>query len=203
MSQVAYDPNRDLEEARAMVEALQEYLIGDQLYGTLGSGWFGGRNQPSLTVGALLLRLRRLHALENLLTDAQRRELAQISAQHEGIRAEWRQHYVDKLLLEGNSRLKAMSTFFEECTDDPRLCPNIYLPEALRRTIVQEVLAELGALHAESEDLAREARGVDSRLRRFTAPSPFVWASGLEPAYPEREFWWLYAKPPIPNGRKD
>ncbi len=201
MSEAVYDPNRDLQDARAMIEALADYLIGDQLYGTLKGGWFGRGNQPSLTVGALLLRLRRLAVFADLLDDAQRGELAQLSAQHESIRAEWKLHYTEKLLHEGVSRLDAMKTFFEECSDDPRLCPSIYQPEALRRTIVQEIVTELATLNAEDADLTRKARETDGRLRRFTAPSAFVWASGLEPAYPEGEYWWLYAAPPPAAGR--
>jgi hypothetical protein len=54
------DLERDLNEARDMANGLADYVRGDQLYGSVGGGLFGSGNKPALTVGALLLRLRRL-----------------------------------------------------------------------------------------------------------------------------------------------
>ena len=203
MSETTYTIERDLREARAMADALIPYVHENRLYGTVGGGgMFGGGKMPSLTIGALLMRLRRLRALEDRLTDSQRAALAEIEARHEEVRKEWTVLYTEKLNQEANSRLKAMAQFFEECDDSPRICPNIYLPETLRRTIVQDITAALDTLGAESTDLSRAIRGVDGKLRRFTEPSEFVWAQALEAAYPREVYWWLYAKPPKVDEKK-
>ncbi|MBK8027619.1 MAG: hypothetical protein IPK19_41130 [Chloroflexi bacterium] len=196
MSESSFSADRDLKEAKAMVEGLTSYIQEETLYGHTRGGMFGSGNMPALTIGALLMRLRRLRALEATLSPAQRDQLGQIERLHDSVRSEWRNHYLEKLHREGTSRLKAMNTFFEECTDDPRQCPNIYLPEALRRTIVQEIARMLESLGEEHEELKKAMRRVDGKLRGFTQPNGFLWASELEAIYPADEFWWLYARPP-------
>jgi hypothetical protein len=192
-----YSIDQDLREAKAMTESLTRYVQGDQLYGTVGGGgFFSGGRMPSMTVGALIMRLRRLRALQDTMTEEQRQQFAEIEQQHEAVRKEWRYHYEQKMIWEANSRLDAMKTFFEECSSDPKLCARVYGPEVLRRTTVEEILIAMKELNIEDEELTKKARGTDSRLRRFTQPSSFVWAKEMQPAYPQSEFWWMYSRPP-------
>lgn len=204
MSETTYALERDLKEAEAMAQALIPYVYEDALYGTVGGrGLFGGGGMPSLTLGALLMRLRRLQALEAQMTESQRALLAEVVAQHESVRKEWTQHYNEKLTREASSRLKAMDTYFQECEEDRRICANAYLPEALRRTIVQEIVTAMEASDLSTADILKQARAVDSKLRRYSEPSEFVWAPELASIYPSGTFPWLYARPPQPNSKKD
>lgn len=195
MSETTYNIETDLKEADAMSKGLAAYVRGGNLYGSVGGGLFSSR-MPSLTIGALLMRVRRLRVLEDRLNPTQRALLDRIDDQHTQTRREWSMHYHDKLKQEGFSRLKAMATFFEECADRPRGCAGIYLPEALRRTIVQEIIMALEESGKPDSELVAQARGVDGRLRRFTQPHDFIWAAELQPVYPQAMFGWLYAKPP-------
>lgn len=196
MAAQTYSVDQDLKEAEAMVKGLEAYLQGDELYGTIRGGIFGSGNMPSLTIGALLLRLRRLRLFRDQMTPEQVARLQAVEAQHEAIRKEWRMHYEAKLLREANSRLDAMRPFFQEMQESPALAASSYKPEILRRTIVQEILTEMEALDIHSADLEAKARQIDSRLRS-SAPeaTSFLWADSLQPAYPQREYWWLYTKP--------
>jgi hypothetical protein len=81
----------------------------------------------------------------------------------------------------------------------PRLCANVYLPEALRRTVVQELSLALQDSYADTKELAEKMRGTDSRLKRYIQPADFIWDKALEPVYPREQFSWLYARPPVPN----
>ncbi len=198
MPEQKYSVERDLKEAKEMADALDTYVRGDELYGRIG-GVFGGGAMPSTTVGALLMRLRRLRALENRLSPAQRAELDQIEARHDAVRNEWQLHYSEKLNREANSRLDAMNHFFEECNNSPGLCAGNYLPEALRRTIVQEIARSMEGGGTASGDLTAKMRQVDSKLRRFAQPSDFIWDPALRDAYPQNPYWWLYARPPRPE----
>ncbi|MBC8099431.1 MAG: hypothetical protein H7Y11_08305, partial [Armatimonadetes bacterium] len=130
------------------------------------------------------------------LTDKQREQLATLTRQHDAVRQEWRHHYEGKLVWEANSRLDAMAHFFEECAQDPKLCARVYLPEVLRRTTVAEILPALEALTTDITDIKRKAQRTDARLRRVIQPATFVWSSALQPAYPQADFWWMYARPP-------
>ncbi|MCB9450084.1 MAG: hypothetical protein H6672_01525 [Anaerolineaceae bacterium] len=191
--ELTYTIERDLKEAAAMAEALVPYVYENELYGKAGS------NMPSLTVGALLLRLRRLRALQESMTTQQRGELEQIEASHQAVRKEWRQHYEKKLAWEAESRLKAMDPYFQECREMPQLCANAYLPEALRRTIVNEIMLEMDALSMPLNHLERLAQTTDSHLHNINQPCDFIWDTVLQPVYPQETYWWLYQRPPQPD----
>jgi hypothetical protein len=192
-----YSIEQDLREAKAMAEGLERYVQGEQLYGAAGSGgFFSGGKMPSLTVGALVMRLRRLRALEGQMNAQQRQQLREIEQKHESVRKEWRYHYEQKMVWEVNSRLDAMAAFFEECASDPKLCARVYLPEVLRRTTVEEILIAMKEMGIETRELDKKAKSTDSRLRRFTQPASFVWDQALETAYPQSQFWWMYSHPP-------
>jgi hypothetical protein len=197
MSERKYSLDQDLREASAMAEGLDRYIQGDQLYGTSGSGGFlSSGNLPSLTIGALLMRIRRLKAQSDKMTNPQREQLREIETMHQAVMKEWRYRYQDRMVWEANSRLDAMQTFFEECASNPRICSQIYLPEVLRRTTVQELIQPMKDLNvADIADIEKKAHAIDSRLRRFVRGAPFVWSQELAPYYPQDVYWWMYNAP--------
>lgn len=173
-----------------MVEALVPYVYQDELYELLGG------SMPSLTLGALLLRLRRMETLRSRMTAAQTELFEQVEARHVAVRQEWQVHYDKKLAREAESRLGNLHTYFKECDDDPRLCANAYLPEALRRTIIQEILDALPDDLISEIGLDAKIKKADARMRRYLRASVFVWDPELKPVYPEDIYWWLYNRPP-------
>lgn len=191
-----YNIFNDLHELQQMTGALKGYLRRDALYGTVGGGFFTGAGIPNFTIGTILLRLRRLHILGGMLDERRRGQLVAAQARHDEVRAANERRYVERLAHEAHSRLDAMKTFFEECREDPKLCPRIYTPEAFRRTVVAEVLAALDEAGYASEDLTQKVRATDRRLHGYVQATPFIWDDLLLPAYPERDFWWLYHSPP-------
>lgn len=197
MAEQNYSVERDLKEAQVMVDNLVPYVYEDELYLQLGG------SMPSLTLGALLLRLRRLRGFRHKMTGAQSEQFKQLEAQHEAIRTEWQTNYTKKLLREVDSRLNNLSAYFKECEDDPRLCANAYLPEALRRTIVQDIVDEVPGAELAQAGLDTKCQKVDARLRRYVRPSEFVWDAMLKAAYPEKPYWWLYNRPPQPDDNDD
>lgn len=202
MSELYYSIERDLREACAMADALADYVRNDQLYGTVRGGLFGSGSMPSLTPGALAMRLRRLQAVRLRLDDRQQEQLETARARQESVMSEWRMHYEKKLLHELGSRLDAMRTFFQECEESQRLCASAYRPEALRRTIAQEVLLQMERLHIRpDQEMQRKIRDTDGRLRGFVQPTDFLWAAPLQPVYEKAVFWWLYHAPPYPDER--
>jgi hypothetical protein len=195
MSEQGYSFERDLKEAQAMVEGLVPYVYEDELYGKLGM------NMPRLTIGGLLMRLRRLRALAGQMNAADK--VALLDTRHASVCQEWTLAYNRKLLREAESRMRDMQTYFGECRDDPKLGANAYLPEAQRRTILHEIAAVLSPSELEQSKLDSKLRRVDSDLRRVVRPSEFVWATVLKTVYPAETFWWLYQRPPQPNDNRD
>lgn len=195
----SYKPERDLKEAVAMAKALEDYIRQDELYGHVSGGMFGSGAMPKLTVGALLMRLRRLQALRDALSPEQREQLDVAIVRHRQVQREWAVHYEGKLVKEALSRLGAMNHFIEECRDNLRLCAGAYRPEALRRTIVQEIKREMNRLNIASEAVDTKLRGTDARFRALLRPHDFLWDELLRPIYDQQEFWWLYQAPPEPD----
>ena len=190
-----YSLGRDLDELERMVERLGEYLVGDAMYLPLGGGFFRGSSTPQLTLGALLLRRRRLSCLRGKMKRADGLRLDAALAQHDDLQHEWPLHYEKKLRHEVPMRLKAMAGFFRECGENPRDCAGAYPIEALRRTIVQEILIALDAFRYDKRELTADVGPSDQALRRLLHAGGFIWSPRLEPVYPNAAFWWLYGRP--------
>lgn len=194
MSERKYSIDNDLKEAQRMVESLEPYVYQDQLYMPIsGGGLFSP--MPALTIGAALLRLRRLRALQEQMTPSQQASLDALEAQHDKVWHEWRVHYENKLIEEALSRLKLLSSYIQDCKEDARACANSYPAEALRRTIVQEIADFMEAHGIHSAEVDRSIARVDSQLRGYLKPADFQWAPVLQLVYPKDRFWWLYSEP--------
>ncbi len=190
-----YSIERDLHEFEQMVERLGDYLLGDAMYLPVGGGFFRGSSTPQMTIGATLIRRRRLRQLRAKLKRADGRRLDAALAQHDDLQREWTLHYEQKLQREVPMRLKVMAGFFRECSENPRDCAGAYPVEALRRAIVQEILLAMSEFDYDKSGAVVSARPVDQGLRRLLHPSGFIWSPPLESVYPKATFWWLYGNP--------
>ena len=190
-----YSLARDLDELERMVERLDDYLLGDALYLPIGGGLLRGPSRPQMTIGALLLRRRRLTCLRAKLKRADGFRLDAALAQHNELQREWRLHYEKQLSREIQSRLKLMTPFFQECQEDPSNCASAYPVEALRRTIAQEILLALDEFGYATSVAIAAVFPVDQALRRILHAGDFIWAPQLEAVYPKAAFWWLFGEP--------
>ncbi len=192
MAELNYSIDLDLKEVKAMVENLVPYIYEDNLYGNIST------DSARLTPGSVLLRLRRLGALRSQMNEAQAALYDKLKAQNDTVRKEWGVAYGKKMVTEAESRLRDLQTFIKECKEDPKLCANAYNPEALRRTIVAEIISALPA-DVDQSGLKNALISVDSGLRRNIRETPFIWAQVLQPIYPQEQYWWLYGRPPQPD----
>jgi hypothetical protein len=193
MAENPYSIEQDLQELKAMVEFLVPYIYEDELYGKLRI------TSARLTPGAMLMRFRRLHALRDRLNPSEADLLLKLHDQHAKVRTEWAVAYVKKMIRETEARLRDIQTYLDECREDPRACANAYLPEALRRTIIAELLAELPRSDFEESGLKPKLSKVDGGLRGSIQEAPFLWDEVLRPVYPQETFWWLYGRPQPPE----
>lgn len=189
-----YTIEQDMKELSTMGDNLAQYIPGDELYMGVGGGFFGS-NMPKLTLGAFLMRLRRLNQLRDSLSPVQQAELDKAMTQHDQVRKEWTVHYEKKLTWEAQSRLKAMEEFFRECRENMKTCANAYSPEASRRTIVQELLIAMEKYGVNTHQVITQAHQTDAELRRWITAGDFIWSDELQPIYPRDTFWWLYGHP--------
>ncbi len=190
-----YSLARDLDEFEQMVERLEDYLLGDAMYLPIGGGFFRGASTPQMTLGALLLRRRRLRYLRAKLKRADGIRLDVALAQHCRLRQEWTLHYDKKLKQEVPLRLRVMAGFFRECGENPRDCAGAYPVEALRRSIIQEIMLAMAEFGYDRRDVTAAIRPADQALRRILHAGEFIWSPVLEEVYPRTTFWWLYGSP--------
>lgn len=186
---------RDLGEFEQMVERLEDYLLDDAMYLPVGGGFFRGSSTPQMTLGALLLRRRRLRLLRSKLKRADGARLDAALAQHCRLQHEWTLHYGKKLRQEVPSRLRVMAGFFRECSENPRDCAGAYPVEALRRSIIQEIMLAMAQFGYDMGDLTGTVRPADQALRRILRAGEFIWSPVLEEVYPKTIFWWLFGSP--------
>ncbi len=192
MTELNYSIELDLKELKAMVENLVPYIYEDTLYGNINT------DSARLTPGSVLLRLRRLGNLRGQMSESQAAQFDKLNAQNESVRKEWGVAYGKKMIKEAESRLRDLQTYVKECKEDPKLCANAYNPEALRRTIVAELIAALPS-DIDQSALKSSMASVDSGLRRNIREVPFIWDKALQSTYPQSSFWWLYGRPPQPD----
>ncbi len=190
-----YSLARDLAELEGMVERLADYALGDRLYLPLAAGYSRRSTTPQLTIGALLLRRRRLSRLRPSLNPKQQARLDSALARHDAVQSEWSLHYENKLKQEVPARLKQMTGFFRDCQENPTGCASAYPPEALRRTIVQEILLAMDEFAYDKRELMAGVERTDIALRRLLHADVFLWSATLKPVYSPSVFWWLYSRP--------
>jgi hypothetical protein len=203
MSETVYNLDRDLAEARAMAQSLEDYLRDNVLYGSVNGLFSSDPDMPSLTIGALLLRLRRLAAQERRMSPEQKAILSEIEMLHDDVRGRMTGRYHERLVNEAGARLRTLEAFLAECEGGDQECADSYLPEALRRTIVQEIVAGLQKYGMPLIDLDTTVRRNDQIMRRFVKPSDFIWADALQPFYPSDTYWWLYARPAVESREEE
>ena len=188
----AYSLARDLAELEHMLERLNEYVLGDRLYLPFAANFARRSTAPQLTLGALLLRRRRLRQLRPSASSDQQLRLDAALARHHAVQNEWTLHYENKLKEEVPARLKQMGSFFHECQENPTGCAAAYPQAALRRTIVQEILLAMDEFGYDKRVLTASVERTDIALRRLLQADAFIWSAALRPLYPRRDFWWLY-----------
>ena len=190
-----YSLERDLSEFEQMAERLPELVLADRLYLPLAAGYARRSRLPQLSLGVALLRRRRLHCLRSSLGPRQQQRLDSALEQHDAVRREWTVHYEGKLKQEVPARLKQMSAFFRDCQENPSGCAGAYPMEALRRTIVQEILLAMDEFDYDRHDFAVDVERIDIALRRLLQTGDFIWPAVLDTVYPRPTFWWFYGRP--------
>lgn len=189
-----YSIDRDLKEIAKMGETLKHYVLSDMLYMSVEGGIFSSKGMPQLTTGAFLLRLRRLNQFRDEMNGVQQATLDKATAQYQAVRNEWTVHYEEKMEREALSRLNSLGEFFRDCRENKKSCSGAYRTEALRRTIIQELIIALTAQGFDSGQVTSRATHTDNELRTWVTTGDFIWSDKLMSVYPRETFWWLYGQ---------
>jgi len=187
---ISFDLDRDVRTVEAMAARLKPYVYENELYGLMPG------DLPRLTVGGLLMRLRRLSALTDQLSPKQQNIVQSAQQQLDAIRKEWGVAYEGKLQRELTARLNSLGQFLSECHESPRRCFDGYPSAIEKRVIAQAIADEMEARNTATTITRASLTDFDNNLRRYVKPTDaFIWDARLEPAYPRDQYWYLYVEP--------
>ncbi len=190
---VPVQPTDDLVIAMAMVEELEDYIVADELFRTVGVRVPGsGDMRLKMTGGDLLTRLYRLKAERDRLTAAQQKQYDETEAEARRVIHSLKTRFHQRLQRELKSRLDSLRWFIDEATEDLTRGRANYPFEIRNRQRIEEILKELdGNIPRE---LAAELASVDSQLGGMRMGQEFVWDPSLRNVFPQKPYWYLYAR---------
>lgn len=173
---------------RAALNLLENYLLAKDLYRPINAkAPIGTVPYPQLTVGNLLMSLKRLQAYS--LTNNQQAELTRIEQQLYSLQNRWRVAWEEKSSREFSARLKLWRDFLDEYRSSPENHADRYHYEISRRVLLELLRLQSGKLPpAEVEMLS----GLDSLLFARFIPGDFIWETELINSFPPQPYWYLY-----------
>ena len=173
---------------QAGLAELESYLLSDELYWPLDVKSIPGeRPYPRLTIGGLLIALKRASALP--LSVSQQSELRTLENQIETVKNQWRIAWEKKASRGFKARLKMWRDFLEEFKEYPQANADRYDYEVERRVMLHLLSPEVGQLPQAYKDMVS---GLDLRLRRALLPGDFIWDPQIASGFPADEYWYLY-----------
>lgn len=183
--------SRDLTILLEMVAEFPDYLKSEVLFWQMMKG-----GMPKLTLGGILLRMHRLWALRELLAEDEAMRLETAVTQFNLALSEKIVRFEQKAHQEMAARLRQWSEVLKDLDWDKQQAIAGYAAAVDTRAIIQALVDKLETPpYRLDKDLARQASLLDSSLRRRWQTGSFVWPDSWQPAYPQREYWWLYGRP--------
>ena len=177
------------------LDQFKDYLLSDEVYWALNLRAEQGTSPyPQLTLGNLLLSEARLQgaAAAMDLSPSQKKELDEINTGISEHKNEWQVAWSKKSEKEFGQRLRQWTNYLDDLGENPDRHRSIFATEVRTRAIL-ELLK--GDLPRESKSLLQELDALDQRLKRLTSAADFVWGNALKSAFPQEQYWFLYAKP--------
>jgi hypothetical protein len=183
------DSNYDLGYLRASLDELKAYLLSKELFWPVSTPR-GFRSFPMLTIGNLLLSIKKIKASSNTgqLSPEQRTEYAQLARKVDEIHHQWTAAWEAKSIWEFGSRLRQWGNYLNELINKEETHA-VYYSSEVRVRVLLELLGEYAST-ADQEALAQ----LDEMLRAKLKFSDFIWSTELQPEFLHQDYWFLYGK---------
>ena len=177
----------DIGYVEAGLEVLKDYVLSEQMFWPLSVHPPEGVPYPRLTMGELLLSVRRLSAYQK--SGIQKKQLDQLNTRMDFIRLKWSVAWEKKAHHNFNTRLNMWRDFLEEYRSNPRENADRYSYEVRLRVMMQLLGGEIGRLEQQELDLWR---ALDGFLSRAFIRGAFVWEAELQRGFDISDYWYLY-----------
>jgi len=182
------DPEFQLRVLEGAVGELESYLLSSETFWRMS----GPADLPNLTLGGLELARRALLATIDKLDPAARQRahtaIEQIDASRRQRRAAWERKAVGELSV----RLNQWRAYLQDLAELPGESDR-YAQE-VRARVMASYLLEESVDQPEAAELRMTLEALDARLRASFEGGRFIWDPPLEPAYPAKQYWFLYGR---------
>lgn len=183
----------DLRYLRAGVEALEDYLLSNEIFWPIGAVPPAGDSPyPQLTLGGMMLARARLVARSGStsMTNPQQVELASLEERMDAARTRWRVAWEGKASKEFGARLNLWRNFLDEYRESPENNADRFSYEVQRR-VQLHLLGQEGAVSPTQVEMLK---GLDRLLEAVFIPGGFIWEPELESGFSKEPYWYLYGR---------
>jgi hypothetical protein len=175
---------------RAGLDLLDSYVLSNDLYWPIGiKAPIGSAPYPQLTLGNLLLSLKRLRA--HPLSLEQQAGLTKLEQELLNLQTKWRVAWEAKAAREFSALLNLWRDFLEEYRGNPENHADRYSYEVNRRVLL-ELLAPQTPKVPQAELVMLV--GLDNLVKAYFSPGSFVWDADLSIGFPPQPYWYLYGR---------
>jgi hypothetical protein len=191
MSEVLAEAVDDLHYLEYCVQELENYLLAKELFWPVlvhplnkDSGY------PKLTLGNILLALRRLEALSlgHLLRGEEESEYQRLKTIVDSIHKKWEVAWERKAAHEYRSRFRQWSELLKEIFQNLEKQAPFYSADVRLRTLLALLEEDAPA------DKRPDVQPLDTNLRAIFRHGGFIWEKEYRPGFPEDTFWFLYGE---------
>ncbi len=174
-----------------MVHHADAYLVSD------ATRWdMAVANMPPMTIGGVLMRLRRLNVLREQLNAEEQHRLETAGSAFDAALFEKVVRFEQRAHDELHTRLREWTTYLRDVPSKSAAAVDNYAGKVDGRVVIDELVAKLGEPpYQQAPRLAADIAAVDNRLRALWVPGGFVWDPVWEAAYAPNRFWYLYGAP--------
>lgn len=181
----------DLGILEAMAAEMDDYLRSQSLFWPLPDP-----SMPRLTLGGYLMRQHRLLALRQYLDADEQERLDKAVEQYNEALVEKVVRFEARAHEELHARLRQWSEYIRELCKES-LAAGDYYPSAVdTRVMIKSLLDKLEKPpYVLDRRVFDELSAFDRALHNYWRPDDFVWPVEWKPAYPEKDYWYLYGRP--------
>ena len=177
----------DLGYLKAGLSQLEEYLLSSQLFWTVGASHLPGEPiYPQLTIGTLLLSIKRLQAREGERGGSEYfDELSELDK----IERQWKSAWIQKATREFHARMNLWRNYLDDYRKSPADNHDRYAFEVSRRVVLELLQPYIDESSKKHSQLLTD---LDALLRINFMPGNFIWEKDIKQGFPRNNYWYLY-----------
>jgi len=178
----------DLRFLQSGLEVLENYLLSDDLFWSLGIHPAPGEpDYPQLTPGWLLLIRARLVGRES--PAGLSHQVQEASRDLDLLRMKWRVAWEKKAGQDSQARARMWRDFLHEYQENPSDHADRYSYEVRLRAMLELLRGEYQSKNKAEADLLA---GLDGYLKSVLVVGEFIWEGEVARGFPLERFWFLY-----------